>query len=488
MLPPGRVQIAILAISLGLLVRPAPDSRLPAPGARLSAFGSQHAAVGLGWEMLPAPLQQRLERAGLDRATFPAWIAETRTRHATRIREGDDDHLVFYALQSTRTTKLPVIEPAVSARTLIASLDAATRARFLADPTSLPVSRAPCDVRARLDALVRALESTRPTSDPRAEYMRALLHGAVAASPGGQPWRDRALAFTTRAYFRAMRFLDEQERAGRTANAAGAVAALYRTRGLSTDTSLEAGFGVHLALSTLRALEPERRLRHVVIVGPGLDLAPRTGLIDAVPPQSVQPFALVDALIALGLADAASLRVTCLDINPRVVSYLERARTQPLTLTLASGLAAVETMTVSDDYRRYVERLGRAIGETTIASAADGTDGRSGRRVTVRREVLATLDARTLDIVTDRLDLSADAVIVTNVLPYLDDRELTLALANIRAMLAARGVLIHNEARPEVGEITAALGLPLTQARTAILATVRGGAPLYDSVFIHQRD
>ena len=87
----------------------------------------------------------------------------------------------------------------------------------------------------------------------------------------------------------------------------------------------------------------------------------------------------------------------------------------------------------------------------------------------------------------DRLTLDADLVVVTNVLPYFDDRELTLALTNIHAMLAPAGVLIHNEARPEVGEITSALGLPLTQARTAMLATASDAPPLYDSVFVHKK-
>jgi hypothetical protein len=98
------------------------------------------------------------------------------------------------------------------------------------------------------------------------------------------------------------------------------------------------------------------------------------------------------------------------------------------------------------------------------------------------------LDARRFDVVTDRIDLSADLGIVTNLLPYFDDPELTLALASISAMLGPGGILIHNEARGAVGEITTALGLPLVQSRTAIIAAVRGSAPLYDSVFVHRRN
>ena len=47
------------------------------------------------------------------------------------MHEGDLDHLVFYALQSTHFTKLPPIEPALSAKTLVQALDPAERDGFL---------------------------------------------------------------------------------------------------------------------------------------------------------------------------------------------------------------------------------------------------------------------------------------------------------------------------------------------------------------------
>jgi hypothetical protein len=105
----------------------------------------------------------------------------------------------------------------------------------------------------------------------------------------------------------------------------------------------------------------------------------------------------------------------------------------------------------------------------------------------VRSDVGSVFQPRALDIVTDRVELEADAVVVTNVLPYFDDRELALALANIAGMLGKDGVLIHNEARPEVGEITTAIGLPLAQSRSVIVATARGAPPFYDTIFIHRK-
>jgi hypothetical protein len=148
---------------------------------------------------------------------------------------------------------------------------------------------------------------------------------------------------------------------------------------------------------------------------------------------------------------------------------------------VSSGLEASARVAPSADFLRYVETLGGAIGLPLTPTRT------APRQVSVARGAGAVIEARLLDIVLDRLPLEADLVVVTNVLPYFDDRELALALANISAMLAPGGVLLHNEARPEVGVITAELGLPLVQSRTAVLAAVRGGAPLYDTVFIHRQ-
>ena len=63
-----------------------------------------------------------------------------------------------------------------------------------------------------------------------------------------------------------------------------------------------------------------------------------------------------------------------------------------------------------------------------------------------------------------------------------------LATSNIAAMLAPNGVFLHNESRPLLREITAALGFPLEQSRHATIATVRGAAaPLGDSVYLHRK-
>jgi hypothetical protein len=446
----------------------------------LAAGLTAQSIAPVSWSDLPPAIQQRLERSGLDGPRFLAWTADLRARHSARMREGDEDHLVFYALQSTRITSAPPIEPAVSARMLVATLDSDTRARFLADPSTLAPRRIPRDAHSRLRAMVRAVEKR--SDDARLGYFRTLLMPKEPSPRSLGAWRAAADRRVERGYARAMRFLAEQDVEARGERAAEGVAALYRTRGLSTDSSVEAGFLVREGLATLKAIEPGRRIARVAIVGPGYDLAPRTGYHDLTPPQSLQPFAVMDALVALGLSDLASLKVTCLDINPRVVAALTTATRLGALLMVASGVTSAPNVTPTEEFQRYVETLGAAV---TVEPPMAGVP--PYRRVPVAPRGVAALDPHLADIVLDRLPLDADLVVITNVLPYFDDRELALALANIHAMLASGGVLIHNEARPAVGEITAALGLPLVQARTAMIATVRDAPPVYDSVFIHRK-
>jgi len=424
-----------------------------------------------------APLHSRLTAQGLSEDLFPAYVARTHEDNLRRVREGDLDHLVFYALQSTHFTRLPPIEPALSAKALVEAMPAGERETFLKSGQAAD-ARVPADARARLTALDAALDEQ--SGDPRLAYFTALARSAFSSGV------DRRTALR-REYLRAMRFVYEKEFvAQRSAHAADAVAELYRARGLSTDTEVEAGFVVYNGLGVVKALEPERRIRRVLIVGPGLDLAPRTGMLESAPPESYQPWAVMDALNSLGLSRAGDLEIVGADINPHVVDHLRRSAQQPPTLTLISGIQENASVTFSPEYREYFAALGNAIG--LPGSAAAGTRGHLRKSVRVRPEVARALDGQLLDIVTERLEgVPFDLVIATNILPYFDDRELSLAMCNVAAMLAPDGFFLHNEPRPMLGDVTEALGLRFEQSRQAAIASVREAPPLADGVWIHRK-
>lgn len=403
---------------------------------------------------------------------------------------------------------MPVVEPALSARTFVEELGRA---------------RIPSDAAARLDALAAALTGATPTPGPTpradADDARLALFRQVIAEAGftraARAGRSRGATTTMTLaarlrteYIRAMGFLYEKEFvAPRAADSREATAALYHARAHSTDTQIEAGFAVAEALATLRALSPDSRITRLLIVGPGLDLAPRTGLLEDAPPQSYQPFAVADTLLALGMAERETLRIDIVDINPLVVRHFARlsASAAPASIVIESGLIDDAHTRLSEDFRRYVRQWGAMIRwrQSPLAPAPDAreaaaVDARAaapatpvsrGRQLWIDPIITRAITARRANIVIDRLAATAayDLIVITNVLPYLDDTELLVALSNVAAALAPGGTFIHNEPRRLLLATGAAIGLPAVQSRTVQLAAPAGGQPLFDTVVLHRK-
>ena len=444
-----------------------------------SAVPGIHAAqrtVRLRYDDLPRLIQRDLAQRGVDEARFPAYLREIDEETTRRLDEGTRDELVYYALQSRRFTRLPPIEPALSARAFVDGLPPAQRERLLSTGSYGPPLELPAAERARLDAL---------------------LH-AIAAAPG-DPWfsgfaplvpRGATAETFTGDYVRVARFLYRKEfaAAAEAGEERAAVALLYQDRPHSSDTRVDAGYAVYAALASLRALDPGLRVRRVLIVGPGLDLAPRTDLVDAVPPQSYQPFAVIDALLGLSLSTLPDLRVHSVDVSRRVVRWFDALPTGPLPMHFLLAAPVRDARGEAEDYRTYLAGLGGAIGTGIAAPPALASNPHYLRSVAIRPDVLRTLTATRLDILTERLagEPPFDLAVMTNVLTYFDNQQAGLALTNVAAMLRPGGFLIHNESRLGLAETAAATGLPAVHMRTAVM----GGPPtrpLYDTAWIHKR-
>lgn len=439
-----------------------------------AAMSIAAAARPMTWTDLPAAVQTRLEQSGIAASTFDSRVAALAREARSRVRQGDLEHLIYYVLQSRHFTRLPPIEPALSARELLESRKGAAATGPVPGERGESKGLLPPAVDARVNAFLKAVDSS--NADARLAYFRALLADAASG-------RDRRSVLAAE-YLRVMPFLYAKEFASR--GQPEAAARLYRTRGLSTDTAVESGYAVHAGLGVLRALEPSRRMRRVLIVGPGIDLAPRTGMLEAGPPQSYQPWAVIDALVSQGLSTLDDLEVVGADINPRVVDHLRAARQSPPVLRLITGLGEGVAVAFSQDYRDYFAGLGRSIG--TIAQGRKAPPGHLAKTVSVGRKVAARLRAEQMNIVTERLEGEQfDLVIATNILPYFDDKELMLALSNISAMLSPGGLFLHNEMRPSLPEIAAAAGLAAEQSRQVIVATVKAAPPLVDTIWLHRK-
>ena len=187
------------------------------------------------------------------------------------------------------------------------------------------------------------------------------------------------------------------------------------------------------------------------------------------------------------------LELVAADINPRVVDHLRTASTAPPALQLVSGIGDDGGVTLAAGYREYFAALGRSIGTvhdsgTTGRGTPPVPAGHLFKRLQVSPAAARVLRAVRLDVVTERIaGRPFDLVVATNVFPYFDDDALVLAVANIAAMLAPGGVLLHNEPRPVLHDVAATVGLPSSHSRHAVIATVRGAAPLGDSIWLHER-
>ena len=248
----------------------------------------------------------------------------------------------------------------MSAFEFVENLTQADKSRFLMDgSTFLPsIEKMPEIARKRMNDLIGAALGKRPSNE------RMIYFAGLIAKCGKSSGEVRQRLFYE--YAETMRFLYRKEfssRQVRREELAAYVSSLYQSRGHSTDTQIEANYAVSVALASLKAQSPSIQLNRILIVGPGLDFAPRTDLIDDFEPQSYQPFAVADALLSLGLSDPSQLAIHCIDINDRVVDYLRALRTgKPVSLSIVSGVADTALRPLTTDFKDYFAALGRSIG------------------------------------------------------------------------------------------------------------------------------
>ncbi len=438
------------------------------------------------WQDFPPQLQQWLKSKQLAEFSFENYLALINQQTAARERDGEFDHLIFFALQSKLFTDLPKIEPAQSAYEFVNSLKPDERERYLNESQdySPALSHLPQAVTNRLNAFSRAMSKSK--ADERLDYFKQFLE-KTNSQKVAQSER------LTQEYFRAMKFLYRKEFLSRSiknpVELAAYIASLYQTRGHSTDTQIEANFAIYDALAAIRAQSPSAQIHDVLIVGPGLDFAPRTDLMDLFGPQSYQPFAVADALLTLKLSERQNLKIHCVDINERVVSFLSTLSSKKtFSLSLLSGIEEKVERPLSDEFKNYFRALGRSIGIESKLQLLTQWRTHLSKSLQIQPEILKSISAEKMNIITQRCssEKKFDLVIVTNVFPYFNDVELSLALTNIAAMTRPGGYWLHNEPRNLLINLALLLEVPSLQSRTVLIAGNQNNA-LFDGVAIHRK-
>jgi hypothetical protein len=194
------------------------------------------------------------------------------------------------------------------------------------------------------------------------------------------------------------------------------------------------------------------QVRHVAIVGPGLDFTDKQEGYDFYPPQTIQPFAVIDSLVRLGLALPDGVQMATLDLSPRINQHLEAARQRaragrPYVVELPRDT----TERWNPGLVKYWERFGDRIGTTTTAAAVPMEAGSlQVRAIRIRPALVWSTVPWDVNVVLQRLQpLEAgglfDLIIATNVLIYYDVFEQSLALANVAKMLRPGGIFLSND-------------------------------------------
>jgi len=238
---------------------------------------------------------------------------------------------------------------------------------------------------------------------------------------------------------------------------------LLRDRGVSLDTGIFPNFSIEQALRDLkkRGVLREGQVARVAVIGPGLDFSDKNedASYDYYPQQTLQPFALYDSLVRLGLARANAVSVSIFDISSRVIDHVQRARERarknvPNTgyvIQLPRELAPPWPADLIAYWRSLGDRVGAEVAPITPPNVFQGLETRAVR---IRPDVVLNCQPVDLNIVLERMNLAEadrfDLMVGTNIFIYYDAFERSLALENAGAMLKREGLLLTNDRLPEV--------------------------------------
>src|SRR5262249_51901445 len=214
----------------------------------------------------------------------------------------------------------------------------------------------------------------------------------------------------------------------------------FRDRGLSTDTTMYVDFALETALEAIRSkgVLGAASVRRVAVVGPGLDFTDKSEGYDFYPVQTIQPFAIVDSLIRLGLSKSGEVQLSTFDLSPRINDHLDRAlRRAHAGAGYTMELPLDTTRPWSPQLVAYWRRFGDRIGE--VIQLAGSASGLAVRAVRVRPDIVNLIRPRDLNIVLQRIEPASteqfDLVVATNIFVYYDVFEQSLALSNVARMI-----------------------------------------------------
>ncbi len=366
---------------------------------------------------------------------WDAWIRTQDTTVRSRIDRGVEDSTSNLILYGTSFTKLPRITSPEDAL--------APQSGKL---TSLATSR--------VQQLITALDST--AANERVNFIRAFLQRRHLAKAGRLHYFSTNLARFISEYQAYSAKLAEAAKSQDKSEVLATRGTLYVNRGLSADTSLLPNFAIEDTLRVMlsKGALQQGTIRRIAVIGPGLDFTDKRDGYDFYPLQTIQPFAVLEAVERLGLGRREDLQVVTLDLNAAVNAHVTR-----LAANGAAGRSYVvqlprdTTAQWTDQAISYWRSFGGVIGKPAKPLAIpEQLPGVELRAVAITSDRAERNSAADLNIVAQTIDYPAnqgfDLVIATNILVYYGNLQQALAMTNIARMMNAGGIFISNTALP----------------------------------------
>ena len=319
-------------------------------------------------------------------------------------------------------------------------------------------------VQARVTDLLEALRN--PGNNERIIFLRNLLRSRGVdpnSSVGSEKTKNFVLENLRRVVQEQNTIRKQFDQAGSESNQEVGLSErsrVFRDRGISVDTTILSSFGIDGALRDIkeRAVLPKGSITRVAVIGPGLDFTDKGFGYDFYPLQTLQPFAVYDSVVRLGLAEPGMIEVTAFDISQEVLEHLRRARDRAEKRENYIVQLPRESWPWAPEAVQYWRSFGSEIG-TPVApiQPPPALEGLETRAVAIRPEVILSCKPVDLNVVFEQFDRSAtrpfDLIIATNVFLYYDRFEQALALRNISSLLKPDGFFLTNDWLPHVSQI-----------------------------------
>ena len=370
----------------------------------------------------------------VESAVWDSWIRARDAEVRGRIDRGIEDSISNLILYGTSFTSLPRVESVESAASESGELTPAAVARTHALAVELPSA----------------------VKNERVRFVRSFLaRQKIARNSEEQYFRENLRRFIAEQAAYQKKLQDARADADPSAVYL-ARGTLFETRGLSVDTSLLPNFALE---ETLRAMVRKGVLapgsmRRIAVIGPGLDFTDKRDGYDFYPVQTLQPFAVLEAVARLDLGKVEDLQVVCLDLNSSVIEHVQKLAErgtagQSYTLQLPRDPKAEWSPEAISYWTHFGETLGSPAKALSVPATLGGVVARA---VAIRPQYVAQIKGYDLNIVTQTLDFPSgqgfDLVIATNVLVYYDRFQQALAMANIGRTLNRGGIFLANNVLP----------------------------------------